>query len=187
MAKDKASDLTDKQLLFCQEYLKDLNGTQAAIRAGYSAKSANEIAAENLAKLSIQSKVQELKNERSERCEITADMILKELASIGFSKITDFLKIEEVDKPIGEDDEEGRPITINMKDVIVFDTASIPKDKIPAISEIKMTRDGISLKLHDKIAALEKIAKHIGFFEVDNKQKTDIPKSFNVQIIPPND
>ena len=49
--------LTPRQARFVEEYLKDLNGTQASIRAGYSAKTANEQAAQNLAKLSIQQAV----------------------------------------------------------------------------------------------------------------------------------
>ncbi len=184
MGKAKGGDLTDKQKLFCQEYLKDLNGTQAAIRAGYSAKTANRIGSENLSKLGIVDFLKKLMDQRSERCEITADMVLRELASIGFSKITDFLKVEEVDKPIGEQDEHGNEITINMKDVIIFDTDKISKDKIAAISEIKMTKDGISLKLHDKVRALENISKHIGFFEKDNEQ-IKATTSLKIEIVPP--
>ena len=59
--------LNEKQKQFCEEYIIDLNGTQAAIRAGYSAKTANEQAAQLLAKLSIQEYVQKIKNKRSER------------------------------------------------------------------------------------------------------------------------
>lgn len=68
--------LTDKQERFCQEYVIDLNGTQAAIRAGYSKKTANVIAAENLAKPSISARVAEIKAEVAERLEITQDYIL---------------------------------------------------------------------------------------------------------------
>lgn len=80
--------LTAKQERFCIEYIIDLNATQAAIRAGYSKKTANRIASENLSKLDIQRKIQELQQERSERTEITQDKVLKELAGIGFAPIT---------------------------------------------------------------------------------------------------
>lgn len=69
--------LTPKQEMFCREYLVDLNGTQAAIRAGYSEKTANEQSAQLLAKLSIQEYVQSLMDERKERVDITADYVLK--------------------------------------------------------------------------------------------------------------
>jgi phage terminase small subunit len=57
------SKLTDKQEMFCKEYLIDLNATQAAIRAGYSKKTANEQGSQNLVKLSIQKRIAELKEE----------------------------------------------------------------------------------------------------------------------------
>lgn len=74
--------LTAKQEAFCQEYLVDLNGTQAAIRAGYSSKTAAEIALENLRKPQIASRVQELMNARSKRVERTADDVLRDLQSV---------------------------------------------------------------------------------------------------------
>jgi len=80
--KDNTSPLTPKQKTFCEEYLIDLNGTQAAIRAGYSKNSANEIAAENLAKPSIKAYVTELKAARSERTEIDSEWVLKRFVEV---------------------------------------------------------------------------------------------------------
>jgi phage terminase small subunit len=70
------SQLNPKQLRFVDEYLIDLNGTQAAIRAGYSQKTANEQAARLLANVSLQAAIQEKMQERSKRTEITADYVL---------------------------------------------------------------------------------------------------------------
>ena len=85
--------LTEKQKRFADEYLTDLNATQAAIRAGYSRKTANRIASENLSKLDIQKYIQERLKERQERAEITQDMIVDELGKLGFADIeTEFLK-----------------------------------------------------------------------------------------------
>lgn len=82
MGKDKKTSLTDKQKLFCEEYLIDLNGTQAAIRAGYSKTTANRIASENLSKLDIQEYVAELKAERSDKLKINAEWVLQRFADI---------------------------------------------------------------------------------------------------------
>lgn len=71
--------LTDKQAAFCREYLIDLNGTQAAIRAGYSEKTAKDIAAENLAKPNIQNRIQRVINTRNERLDVDVDYVLKRL------------------------------------------------------------------------------------------------------------
>ncbi len=72
-----AKPLTAKQEMFCLEYLKDLNATQAAIRAGYSEKTAKEISCENLTKPNIQSRVSQLMAERVEKTKIDAAYVLK--------------------------------------------------------------------------------------------------------------
>lgn len=74
--------LTDKQIRFCEEYLIDLNATQAAIRAGYSQNTANEQGSQNLAKLSIQEKISELRNNISEQLNLDAQWVLKRLKDI---------------------------------------------------------------------------------------------------------
>ena len=73
-----AAKLTPKQLLFCQEYLIDLNATQAALRAGYSTKTAQRIGSENLSKPLIAQYIQLLADERSKRVEIDADWVLEQ-------------------------------------------------------------------------------------------------------------
>lgn len=156
MSKETKPILNDKQRLFCQEYLIDLNATQAAIRAGYSEKTAKDIGCENLAKPNIQEFIQELMAKRSEKTEITAERVLNELAKIGFSNIQDYIK-------------EGYTLD---------EICKLEKDKASAIESVKIKQTHgdypsteVSFKLHDKLAALEKIAKHIGFFSEDNKQK----------------
>lgn len=79
--------LTAKQKRFVEEYLVDLNATQAAIRAGYSQDTARSIGCENLTKPDIQDAINEAVEERSKRVEITQDMVLRELAMIAFVDI----------------------------------------------------------------------------------------------------
>ena len=74
--------LTAKQEAFCEEYIVDLNATQAAIRAGYSENAASEIGYENLSKPQLAERIAELKAERSARTEITADYVLSNLKSV---------------------------------------------------------------------------------------------------------
>src|SRR4051794_8476560 len=93
MAKDCESPISPKQDRFCREYVVDLNGTQAAIRAGYSAKTANEQASRLLAKVNIQNRVKELQQKVAERVEVSAAQILAEideLAMMDFGKIANF-------------------------------------------------------------------------------------------------
>lgn len=80
-------ELTAKQVLFCEEYLIDLNATQAAIRAGYSEKTANEQGARLLANVSVQEKIAELKAARAKRTEITQDTVIQELAAVAGAEV----------------------------------------------------------------------------------------------------
>ncbi len=158
--------LTDKEERFCQEYIIDLNATQAAIRAGYSEKTARQIGSDNLSKADIQERLTELKKDRSIRTQVTADRVLKEFASIGFANIQDFLN----------------------SDLSVRNIKILKRKQSAAISSIKKTtfetetgvKTQIEFKLHDKVKALEDIGRHIGFFEADNKQKSEVLKSFEI-------
>lgn len=74
--------LTRKQAMFCKEYLVDLNATQAAIRSGYSKKTARRIGGENVHKPDIMAEIQRLMDKRSERVEVTSDDVLKSILDI---------------------------------------------------------------------------------------------------------
>lgn len=138
--------LTAKQRRFCEEYLIDLNATQAAIRAGYSAQTANRIASENLSKPDIQSRIEKLMVERSQRTAINQDKVIQELSKIAFSNISDYLKVED-------------------NRVEVFDTDKIKQEMLAVIAEIKQTDSKLSIKLHDKLKALELLGRHLGMFK----------------------
>ena len=75
-------NLTPKQQRFVDEYLIDLNATQAAIRAGYSKKTARQIGSENLSKPDIQAKIAEAQRERSEATKIDAEWVLRQAVEL---------------------------------------------------------------------------------------------------------
>src|SRR6266508_6196013 len=83
--------LTPKQARFVEEYLVDLNATRAAIRAGSSQHTARSVGAENLTKPDIAQAVAEAQRQQSERTQITADEVLRELALIAFEDVGEFL------------------------------------------------------------------------------------------------
>ena len=76
------SELEEKQKMFCKEYLVDFNGTQAAIRAGYSKKTARSIASENLTKPNIQAYLKELIDSRNKRTQITQDDVIADIIKV---------------------------------------------------------------------------------------------------------
>ncbi|WP_447872006.1 terminase small subunit [Serratia fonticola] len=94
--------LTDKQEMFCREYLIDLNATQAAIRAGYSEKTANRIAAQLLSKLDIQNRIAELKAQRNEQVNIDAAYVLRRLVEIDQMDVLDIVRDDLSLKPVSE-------------------------------------------------------------------------------------
>lgn len=144
--------LTEKQKRFVEEYLVDLNATQAAIRAGYKEKTAYSTGCENLRKPEIQAAIQEAMANRSARTEITQDMVLQELAAIGFSKATDFVKISQSGA------------------VKLTPTDALSDEQQRAIAGIKEGKYGVELKIHDKIHALHLIGQHLGMFSGSKEQ-----------------
>ena len=113
-----AGKMTPKMQKFVDEYLVDLNATQAAIRAGYSKKTAYSIGVSNLKKPEIQAAIQKRQKSAAEKLEITRERVLKELASIGFAKATDFL-------------------TIQGGHVLIKDSDDVAADKLAALASVK--------------------------------------------------
>lgn len=170
MSSKVPGNLTAKQKRFCDEYLIDMNGTQAAIRAGYSEKTANEQAAQLLAKLSVSEYISERREKLSKKLEITQERVLEELARIGFSNIKDFVN--------------GGNNVLELKHIEEAKTAAV------AAVKTRLGDDGsvnTEIKLHDKVSALEKLARHLGLFEKDNSQQRPEALSLKVEIVPPND
>lgn len=165
--------LNDKQKRFCEEYVIDLNATQAAIRAGYSENTAGSIGFDLLKKPEINEFVKILQLKLSEQSSITAEMVLRELAKCGFANIQDTL-------------EEGNSIV---------DISKIDRNKAAAVSGVKRTvkeftnehgtetTTQVEVKFHDKISALEKIGKHIGMFTDRIQLTTDGIKSISIEPI----
>lgn len=133
--------LTDKQELFAREYLKDLNGTQAAIRAGYSEKTANEQASRLLANVNVQKFVAELKSARVEQTGIDAAYVLRRLVEIDQMDVLDILLQNGELKPIKDWPKVWRT-TLSGMDVVEMvsaDSAALLKkikwpDKVKTLS-----------------------------------------------------
>lgn len=174
------AEMTAKQQRFCDEYLIDLNATQAAIRAGYSEKTAYRTGNDNLKKPQIQEYIQKKKADREQRTEITQDMVLKELALIAFSNTADYIKV--VEKELTQEiqgnvipvlDAEGKPVTYKTVDPVLTDELTVEQKK--ALAVIKKGRDGFDVKPYDKLRALELLGRHLGMWD----KKTENPDENN--------
>lgn len=146
--------LSPKQRRFVDEYLVDLNATQAAIRAGYSAKTAKQQGARLLTNADIAAAVQRGMDKRSERTQVTADKVIRELARLGFSDMRKLM--------------EWGPDGVKLRE-----SDDLDDDDALAVAEVveTTTKDGgsIKLKVHDKQAALVNLGRHLGLF-VDKQE-----------------
>lgn len=179
--------LTEKQQKFCDEYLIDLNATQAVIRAGYSKKRASEQAYQLLQKTTVQEYIAERKQDRIERTEITQDMVLKELAIIAFSNATDYANIVEKEavaevegKMIPLYDAEGKPVKYRTVEPVL--TAELTEEQRKALAVVKKGRDGFEVKPYDKVRALELLGKHLGMFTEKLDINGDVDMDLNINI-----
>ena len=128
-----------------------MNAPPAASRAGYSKKTAYSIGVSNLKKPEIQAAIQKRQKSAAEKLEITRERVLKELASIGFAKATDFLTIQS-----------GR--------VLIKDSDDVAADKLAALASVKEGMYGVEVKLADKARALEMLGKYLGLFDGTNPE-----------------
>lgn len=171
MAAERKTTLTAKQARFVDEYMVDLNATQAALRSGYKASSAADIGRQLLRKTPVAVAIAERQRAISERIGVTAERVIEELAKIGFANMLDYMRA-------GSD---GDPY---------LDFSSLTRDQAAALAEVTVDdfkdsrgEDGrdvrrVKFKLHDKRAALVDLGKHLGMF----RDRTEVSGEIVVRI-----
>ncbi len=165
----KVGKLKGKRARFVEEYLLDLNASAAYLRAGYKSKNPDVLGHQLLSAPEISAAIQVMMAERSKRTEITADMVVRELAAIAFGAATD-------------------ACTWGPGGVKLKSSEDLTGEQHAAIAEISetTTKDGGSLRLkrHDKVKALELLGKHLGMFrDVTPGEDLPMPVSVNIQVV----
>jgi phage terminase small subunit len=153
--------LTPKQERFVQEYLIDLNATQAAIRAGYSAKTAEQQAYQLLQKTSVSDEIAAAQQKRAERTEITQDRVLKELARIAFFDLRKLYREDGSLKAMHELDDEAAAVLAGVDVVEMAGGAKMGGDD--GVSHVPMYTK--KAKIPDKVAALGLAMRHLGMLK----------------------
>ena len=208
--------LTEKQKRFVEEYLVDLNATQAAIRAGYSPKTANEQGARLLANVSIQHALQKAMQDREQRTVVTADRVVQELWNIVTADANEIVELRrcccrycwginnryqltanemkarkdsyaiEAAKAAAE----GKPIAVfdslggigfdatkepnpacpecfgvGVTEPFFKDTRKLPPGVKSLYAGVKVTKDGVEVRMHSKDKAMELLGRHLGMFK----------------------
>jgi phage terminase small subunit len=218
--------LTHKQARFVEEYLVDLNATQAAIRCGYSPKTAYSQGQRLLKDVEVATAVAEGMAERSKRTEITADNVLRELWAIATADPNELIEYrrrccrhcwgvlsryqetqgerdarlrawekacQDADgdpdaKPIGDFDELGgigfdkrrmpnpecpECFGEGVGEPMIKDTKQLSPEALSLYAGVKITRDGIEVKMHDKLGSLTQVGRHLGMFVDKSETKNE--------------
>lgn len=156
--------LNDKQKRFCEEYVIDLNATQASIRAGYSVKTAGSIGNNLLKKIEIQNEINALNRKRSVKTGITADKVIAELGKIAFADIKNYLSFDENGVKFKESNEVDGTL---ISEVSSNETETVLTGETTGINK----KVQLKMKLHDKMKALELLGKH---FNIYNEKQSDL-------------
>lgn len=144
------ADMNAKQAAFVREYLLDLNATQAAIRAGYSPRTAEQQGSRLLSNVKVAEAVQSAQAARSERTEIDANWVLTRLADEATADLADILDEAGVIKPVRD-----WPLIWRQGLVAGID---VQEDTVEGV-KVGQT---VKIKLSDRIRRIELIGKHIG-------------------------
>lgn len=155
--------LNEKRQRFVDEYLIDLNATQAAIRAGYSVKTANEQGARLLANVSVQDEISKKMADRSKRTGVNQDRVVLELAKIAFVNAADVINSDDATIKAG---------------AAADDTAAIQSVKVKVIPTKEGEGIEREIRLSDKLKALELLGKHLGMW---NDKLLDV--NLNIPVV----
>ena len=175
-------EITDKMRQFVDEYLIDLNATQAAIRAGYSEATAQEQSSQLLDRPDIRELVEQRQKDRIDRTQLSQDLTVNELKTIAFSDVADFVIVKEGGVI------EQRPFN------------ELKKEQTRCVKKIKQTvrtaqsSDGsilhqtatLEIELHDKLKALELLGRHLGMFNDSIRLKSEepLPLTISFEVAP---
>lgn len=159
------STLTNRQADFVREYIVDLNATQAAIRAGYSEKTAQEQSSRLLSNVIIQQAVSKARNQRVAATNIDAAYVLTRLAEIDAMDVLDILADDMTFKPLHEWPKVWRQTLSGVDIAEMFEGGGERREMVGLLKKIKWP---------DKVKNLEMLGKHIGVQAFSEKRQIEV-------------
>ena len=176
LPRDIGDNLNARQAEFVKQYLLDLNATQAAIRAGYSAHTARQTGSENLSKPYIAAAIERA---LAERGGITRTRVVEELAKIAFSDIGKVVTWGP-EATVIRAPENGGAIERMESRITLLDSDEIEDDVRGAVAEVLQSANGaLHVKMHDKVAALDKLARVLGMYRI----KVDVSHTRPARVV----
>lgn len=175
---DKSEELTEKQRLFCLYYIKTFNATQSMIKAGYAADSAHVEGHRLLRNPKVASYIRKVKRDMTGDLFIEAQDVLHKWVKIAFADITDYVKFGQKEVPVmgmfgPVTDQAGNPVT-EMVNYVEFNKSTMVDGTI--ITEVKQGKEGVSIKLADKMKALDKLSLYFDLFPDQFKRQIEQEK-----------
>jgi phage terminase small subunit len=160
--------------IFAKEIAKGSSKREAYIKAGYETENLEATSASAsrlLTDAKVQARINEIQSSAAKRAEITIERTLLELAKIGYA---DIRKAAKWGSALSVKNDDGEQVVVT--DVAVLNSDEIDDDTAVAIAEVSRTKEGIKIKMHDKLGALEKIGKHLGMFidKVEHSGSIDV-------------
>lgn len=176
----ESDDLTDKQRLFCIYYLKSFNATVSAIKAGYSRHSAHVEGSRLLRNAKVSAEIRRLKGEMQQEVYVTAMDVLNKYIQIAFADITDFVEFGNIERS-ELSPETGKPMLDENFKPITYKQGYVdfkPSDEVDGtiISELKLGRDGVVVKLADRMKAMDFLSKHFDMLPDHFKRQLELEK-----------
>jgi len=168
---------------FAHEYLKDLDASAAAVRAGYRPKWASRVGHDLLGTSEVQAIVQAAQARHAEQAQITAEQLVAELVKITLADPRElvehrrescpecWLGLPEPDRAPDPECEACRGLGVGR--VVFADTRNLSPQAVGLLASIETTRDGMRYRLHNKLDAIEKLMRRLGAYEADNRQKNE--------------
>ena len=149
-----------KQEMFVREYVRDLNASKAALRAGYSPKTAPSQAHDLLKKPEIQEAIKKRMDARAQKVEVSTNDVLRELKRIAFQDLSGVIRVE-------------------RGCAFITDTSVLTEDQMAIIKDIEQTDKGVRVRFHSKEKALELLARHLGMLQdkLEHSGKIDCNRS----------
>lgn len=180
LSRDNAEKLTIREERFVHHYLRHLDVDRAYHEAGYAGEAGGN---QLLRKPYVAAAIEKRRAAQAKRLKIDSDRIVREFAKIGFADLSDVMRwgTREIKIPYnrkGEqlpDSELSRAYRVETKYepyVEVIDSEDLHDDVVQSVAEVSMGKDGIKVKLHDKVNALTQIGRHLGMF--NDKQTVDV-------------
>ncbi|MEC1615289.1 terminase small subunit [Bacillus mojavensis] len=171
-------ELNERQRLFCLYYVKSFNATQSAIKAGYSPDSAHVTGCRLLKNEKVAAEIRRIKKEMVNEVFVEAMDVLQVYVKIAFADITDYVtfgkkEVQAVGKSGPLFDEDDNPI---MKEISFVDVKDSGLVDGTIVTEAKLGKEGIAIKLADKMKALEKLSLYFDLFPDQFKQKIENEK-----------